>query len=73
MYSFCTLLLLSLIITRAVRVVLFSVASVCVFFSVCLSVNMITSELLEILSPNFWEFLEFFGASKGRTSSKMVI
>ena len=41
----------TLISTHTARVVLFSVMSVCVF--VCLSVNMITLEPLEILSRNF--------------------
>jgi len=57
-----------LTITGAARVVLFSVVSVCVLL--CLSVNTITREPLEIglSSRNFQGFII---RSKGRTSSKM--
>jgi len=56
------------ITTRAARVVLFSVAFVCDF--VCLSVNTITPETLEISSQDFQGIMLW---SKGRTSSKMAI
>jgi len=56
-----------LFITRATRVVLFSAVSVCV--PVCLSVNTVTPEPLEISSRNFQRN---FLWSKGRTGSKMA-
>ena len=50
------------------RVALFSAMSVCVF--VCLSVNAITPEPLEISSRNFQSIILW---SKWRTSSKMAV
>ena len=48
--------------------VLYSVVSVCVF--VCLSVNTITPELLEVSSRNFQDITIW---SKGQASSKVAI
>ena len=58
---------LTVITTCSARVVLFSVVSVWGFL--CLSVNAITPELLEILSRSFWGIILW---SKGRTSSKIA-
>ena len=46
-------LAVSLFTTHTSRMVLFSVVSVCLCLSVCLSVNMITAEPFEISSRNF--------------------
>jgi len=65
------IIVIIVIITRTARVVLFSVVSVCVVcLSVCLSLNTITPEPLEISSPNFPGIIPW---SKKWTSSTVAI